>query len=112
MSAMNSQAFNYAEGYKSASLVDVTGKIGGTAIATFRNNQGNYSVAPYVASSYKLKFTITAGVNDMNDPTGLNGLFIQGVLSSFQIVMNSAIIKNNTQHFLMEYELAWGRYSP
>lgn len=112
MNVMNRTSFNYAMAYKSATLGAITGTIGGTNIGTFRDTLGNFSASTYVQNSYKIKFTLTAAVADMNDETGLSGLFIQGVLASYQIVFDSAIIKNNTQTFSLDYEISWGRYTP
>lgn len=112
LSAMNASSFNYAEGFKNASLVAVTSKIGGNALITFRNNLANFSASTYIQDSYKQKFTLTAGANDMNDVAGLSGLFVQGVLASYQVVLDAPIVKNNTQTFSLEYEISWGRYTP
>lgn len=112
MNVMNAQSFNYAEGYTLASLTGATGIINGNPVGTFRNTSGNFAIAVYNTGSHKLKFTINAEVDKMNVATGLSGLFVQGVLSSFQIVFDQPIVKNNTQTFSLDYEISWGRYEP
>ena len=110
LAAMNAYSFNLLRAYN-GDIGGITSTPSGSEVFTGNPSQQGLGYSPYVLGSHKLKFTAYYLLGDGNSaPT--KSLFIQGVISDYQVSLTPAITKNATQTLNLSYSLSWGRYNP